>query len=188
MVHTASGGLHLYFKPPDHVEIRNTEGAEGRGIGSGLDWRGEGGYVIVPSPGSGYQWDPVYDLDAFEPIAVPPELFPREPIRTSIARPSRPTIGLSPYAEAALDSACRRIVIAPAGGQERTLNAECFCIGKLAGAGVIPSDFAYRALIWSARQMPDHDPRRPWRDHEIEAKVNRAFTDGTRQPREARRA
>lgn len=188
MVHTASGGLHLYFNPPEHVEIRNTEGAEGRGIGPGLDWRGEGGYVIVPSPGSGYQWDPVYDLDAFEPVAVPPELFPREPIRTLAAQPVMPATGLSPYAEAALDNACRRIIGAPAGGQERTLNAECFGIGTLAGAGAIPSDFACRALLWAARQMPDHDSRRPWRDREIENKVSRAFTDGMRHSREGRGA
>ena len=57
MTHTASGGLHLYFHPPAAPEIRNTEGEKGRGIGRGLDWRGTGGYVIVPSPNSGYWWD-----------------------------------------------------------------------------------------------------------------------------------
>ena len=33
MAHTASGGLHLYFEPPDRIEIRNTAGAYGAGIG-----------------------------------------------------------------------------------------------------------------------------------------------------------
>ena len=33
MAHTASGGLHLYFEPLDRIEIRNTAGAYGAGIG-----------------------------------------------------------------------------------------------------------------------------------------------------------
>jgi hypothetical protein len=52
-VRTAGGGFHLHFAPPLGREIRNTQGAEGNGIGAGLDWRGVGGYVIVPSPDSG---------------------------------------------------------------------------------------------------------------------------------------
>jgi hypothetical protein len=32
MVHTPSSGLHLYFALPAGVEIRNTEGAKGRGV------------------------------------------------------------------------------------------------------------------------------------------------------------
>jgi putative DNA primase/helicase len=57
MVHTRSGGLHVYFERPTEG-LRNTAGSRGRGIGPGLDWRGDGGYVILPSPGSGYWWDP----------------------------------------------------------------------------------------------------------------------------------
>ena len=55
MSQTASSGLHLHFDPADHG-IRNTAGKKGRGIGPGLDWRGDGGYVILPAPGSGYAW------------------------------------------------------------------------------------------------------------------------------------
>jgi hypothetical protein len=53
MVHTASGGLHVYFDPGER-ELRNSASQ----IGPGLDVRGTGGYVVVPSPGSGYRWDP----------------------------------------------------------------------------------------------------------------------------------
>ena len=75
MAHTESGGLHLHLDPGEHL-IRNTAGKKGRGIGPGLDWRGEGGYVIVPSDGSGYWWDPVCGPDT--PLAaVPAELLPR---------------------------------------------------------------------------------------------------------------
>ena len=188
MAHTASGGLHLYFAPPEAVEIACTEGERGRGIGPGLDWRGAGGYVIVPSPGSGYSWDPHWNFDTVALASVPAALFPREPERSAAARPVRPTTGLSPYAEAALDSACRRIIAAPAGQQETTLNSQCFSIGTLAGANVIPESFAQRALLWAAKQVTDYDRHRPWRAPDLEKKVARAFDAGMRHPREARRA
>jgi putative DNA primase/helicase len=188
LVHTASGGLHLDFAAPDHPEIRNTAGEQGSGIGRGLDWRGQGGYVIVPSPGSGYHWDLHWNLDTVPLQPVPTLLLPRVPSRpTTPSRQLRPTTGLSRHAEAALDAACRGIINAPDGRQETALNNEAFAIGTLAGAGAIPSQFAQRVLIWAALQMPDYDLRRPWRAAEIERKVNGAFADGMRHPREARR-
>jgi len=182
IAHTASGGLHLYFRRP-LAGLRNTGGARGRGIGPGLDWRGDGGYVIVPSPGSGYSWAPHHRLST-EPLAeVPPGLLPRELERPVAPEPVRPTTGLSPYAAAALDNACRRIVAAPAGEQEATLNGESFAIGTLAGAGAIPTNFARRVLTWAAVQLPSHDRKRPWLQIELERKVERAFNEGVRHPR-----
>jgi hypothetical protein len=188
--HTASGGLHLYFRRPDYPEIRNTGGARGRGIGPGLDWRGEGGYVIAPSPNSGYRWDPHCNLDTVPLAPVPTALLPREPDRphAATACPVRPTNGLSPYAEAALDHACRAIIAAPAGEQEVTLNGEAFSLGTLAGMRGIPADLARRVLVWAAQQIRSYDPGRPWRPNDLEDKVNRAFDAGQRHPRQARRA
>jgi putative DNA primase/helicase len=183
MAHTSSNGLHLHFALPDK-EIRNTAGKKGRGIGPGLDWRGEGGYVIVPSDGSGYSWDPHCGLE--EPLAaVPAALLPRQPERI-VREPVEAVDGLSPYARTALDSACRNIIGAANGEQEFTLNAECFSIGQLAGSGAIPETFALRTLLWAASQICDYDPRRPWRKSEIEDKVKAAFADGAARPREAR--
>jgi putative DNA primase/helicase len=189
MAHTASGGLHLYFTPPEAVEIACTEGERGKGIGPGLDWRGAGGYVIVPSPSSGYSWDPHWNFDSVALAPVPAALLPRKPEHPAAhARPAKPTTGLSPYAEAALDSACRKIIAALAGQQEVILNAECFSIGTLAGADMIPVMFAHRALLWAAQQVADYDRHRPWRASDLEKKVARAFESGTRHRREARRA
>jgi hypothetical protein len=187
MVHTASGGLHVYFDPGQRA-IRNTAGKRGRGIGPGLDIRGDGGYVIVPAPGSGYRWDPFHNIDLLPLAPAPAWLVAPEPEqRRASSRPVRPSCGLSPYAEAALDRACRRIITAPAGEQEATLNGEAFAIGTLAGAGGVPADFARRTLLWAARQVRDYDPRRRWRREELERKVDRAFDDGLRRPREVRR-
>jgi hypothetical protein len=185
MVHTRSDGLHLHFTGPKGVEIRNTVGARGRGIGPGLDWRGTGGFVVLPSPGSGYRWDPVCGIDT--PLAeAPKELLPQEPVRIQSGRPPQSVPGLDRYAEVALDKACRAILGAPDGQQEATLNTESFSIGTLAGGGGIPSGFARNVLRWAASQLVSYDPGRPWRASEIEAKVDRAFNDGLRQPRGAR--
>jgi hypothetical protein len=181
--HTATDGGHLYFLRPEGG-LRNTAGNKGRGIGPGLDWRGDGGYVIVPSPGSGYRWDRQWNFRTCEPIPVPKTLLPKAIERVSTTRPVRPTEGLSRYAEAALDDACRKILAAPAGSQEATLNGEAWSIGTLAGAGGIPPDFARRALLYAARQIPSYDPRRLWSPAEIERKVNSAFDAGLRRPRE----
>jgi putative DNA primase/helicase len=186
MAHTPSSGLHLYFLAPDHVEIRNTEGKRGRGIGHGVDWRGTGGYVVVPTLGSGYRWDPQHNLWTVPIAPVPLDLLPRAPTPTVNVRPLRPVAGLGPYGESALNSATRRILDAPNGEQETTLNAEAFAIGTLAGAGGLPPDFARKVLKWAARHLISHDPRRPWREAELEGKVDRAFDAGMRHPRRAR--
>ena len=188
MAHTASGGLHLYFEPPDRIEIRNTAGAYGAGIGPQLDWRGEGGSIILPSPDSGYVWDPHWNFETTILAPVPAVLLPRPADRPLSLQRMRPASGLSPYAEAALDNACRRIIAAPSGEQEITVNREAFAIGTLAGAGAIPLDFARKVLVWAARQIPNYDSRRPWRATEIDRKIERAFSDGLRHAPGASRA
>ena len=183
MVHTPSGGLHIYFKPPS-IELRNTAGERGGGVGRGLDWRGDGGYVIMPGPG-GYWWDPHHNIETDLLAEVPPALLPRTQAREVPMEPVRPTSGLSPYAEAALRSACSNIASAPSGTQESTLHQECFSIGTLASAAGIPADFARRALLTAALQMRDYDQRRPWRSDAIQKKVLRSFSAGLGHPRTA---
>jgi Bifunctional DNA primase/polymerase, N-terminal len=183
MAHTASGGLHAYFRNPTDRELRCSAGL----LGPGLDIRAGGGYVILPSEGSGYCWDPIWNFETVEPIALPDWLWPPKVSRPISSEPIRPVTGLDRYGEAAIEAACNAIVRAANGEQERMLNAEAFSIGTLAGAGAVPADLALRTLIRAALQMPDHDPSRPWRPEEIEAKVRRAFDAGMRRPREARR-
>ena len=51
---TGGGGVHVFFRYPAGETVRNSAGA----LGSGLDVRGEGGYVVVPPSrtGSAYEW------------------------------------------------------------------------------------------------------------------------------------
>jgi len=185
-VHTPSGGVHAYFRTPSPL-IRNTNGSRGRGIGPQLDWRGIGGYVIAPSAHTGYSWDPHLGINT-PMLEVPPELLPRTVCKRLRSEAVRPTVGLSPYAEGALNRACRAILDARNGEQERTLNGECFAIGTLAGAGAIPADLARDCLRWAASKIPSYDAGRPWSIGTIIAKVDKAFDAGLRMPREARHA
>jgi hypothetical protein len=67
-VFTRSGGLHVYFACID-TEIRNSAGIYG--LGPGLDIRGEGGFVVVPSPGRGYAWHSRFNFDTVAPVPAP---------------------------------------------------------------------------------------------------------------------
>jgi putative DNA primase/helicase len=191
IAHSPSGGVHLHFAAPSDFEIRNTDGTKTRWrVGPGLDWRGWGGGAKLPTPGTAYSWDPVCNLDTVPLAPVPHELLPRErqPLAIAPPRSLERCDGLSRYAEAALDNACRRIATAPGGEQEATVNAEAFAIGTLAGAGAIPETFARHALLWVARQIPSYDSRRPWQATELETKVERAFRNGMMRPRVVRHA
>jgi hypothetical protein len=182
---TPRGGLHAHFRIPEG-NIRNTTGQHGRGIGVNLDWRGLGGYVVMPSPGSGYSWDEHLGLDT-PLMEVPPELLPREPVKEkrTCAEIDRPAAtGLDRYAEDALDDACRKILAAPNGQQEATLNSESFAIGTLAGSGGISEGFARDTLRWAASRLVSY--KEPWRPGEAEAKAEHAFDAGMRHPRGAR--
>jgi hypothetical protein len=183
MAHTGSGGVHVYFDAGDR-ELRCSAGL----LGPGLDVRGDGGYVILPSPDNGYFFDPIWNFDTVPMAPAPDWLWPPKLSRPPIAGPIKPVEGLGPYGSAAIESACNAIARAAPGQQERTLNAECFSIGTLAGAGAVPADIALRALLRAANAMPDHDGQWPWRFEEIDTKVRRAFAAGTQHPREVRRA
>ena len=66
---SGGGGLHLYFAYPLYVTIRNSAGK----LGSGLDIRGEGGYIVAPPSvhpsGAVYEWrrDPWQNDPALPP-------------------------------------------------------------------------------------------------------------------------
>jgi putative DNA primase/helicase len=179
---TGSGGRHLYFTPPPGREIRNTQGERGVGIGAGLDWRGVGGHVIVPAPGTGYEW--VVETLALPLAPVPEALLPREqPPAAQIIGAAATCAELSPYGAAALRSAAEKILAAPDGEQEATLNGESYSIGRLAGAGGVPAELALEIVLTAGRAILSYNLRRPWRIADIDRKVRRAFAQGMAKPR-----
>jgi hypothetical protein len=107
-VRTRSGGMHLYLKPPGYRLISNSVGL----IGLGLDWRGEGGYVILPSPGSGYEW--IEGTRGLPLAEVPAVIMPKPRVEPLIG-PPRTCDVLTEYGKRKLIEAVETILAAPKG-------------------------------------------------------------------------
>jgi len=170
--HTPSGGLHCLFAWPGH----HVPCSAGK-LGPHLDVRGDGGALILP-PGPGRFWDPHLGLDT-PLMPVPAWMTPPEPER--IARVPRIKTTLTPYCEAALRNTYQRIVEAPCGQQETTLNNAAFALGGLIASRGMPADAALELLQLAASKMPIYDTSRPWRQKELDRKIRDALTDGLRR-------
>ena len=87
MTETPRGGLHLWFKCPDGLELKNRADLL-KGFVSEVDVRANGGYVIIPPSvrrglkaskegcnGAAYQWAEDASLRDLRPPDAPPELL-----------------------------------------------------------------------------------------------------------------
>jgi hypothetical protein len=85
------------------------------------------------------------------------------------------------YATAALDAACAAIVAAPKGLQDKTRHRECYAIGGLVAAGVIPQYEALDRLRIAARSMPAFSDK--WDRKKLDALVKASLERGMQAPR-----
>jgi putative DNA primase/helicase len=157
-VHTSSGGRHDYFATIG-TEIRNSIGKHG--LGPGLDVRGEGGYIIAPSPGSGYSWDPIRNFDTCSPIPAPAWLAHRtkKAAGTTASRRER----FDP--QQALDDACANIRNAGKGEKYRTVRREPFIVACLVRDKLLDQKIARHALDAALKALEPHasDPGHMWK-------------------------
>jgi hypothetical protein len=175
LAHTRSGGLHVYFACHPNVEIRNSAGAHG--LGPGLDVRGQGGLVVLPSENSGYSWDPHWNFDTVLPPAAPAWLGHRH--KPAATRPTLP-IRFNPLA--ALRASSNQIRSAVDGEKHSILNREAFRVGTLVAAKLLPRNEAWRDLEAATAALiatSDADPNRTWKV------LQTAFNDGRNAPRRA---
>jgi hypothetical protein len=137
MVYTPHDGLHLYFAENLNLNIGCSENA----IGPGLDVRGHGGSIAVPTPGWRYRWDDTYrpSLVAFRP--APGWLAVKQ--KRDRSDNSYGT-NLDPYT--ILAAACTNIRNAGPGDRNRVLNREAFLIGCLVRVGALPRAEALHEL------------------------------------------
>jgi len=177
---TRSGGLHLLFRVPEDIDIRNSASR----IAPGVDVRGEGGYIILP-PSPGYAV-----ADESEPAemprwliraCMPPEVAPAAPQAPRAAARH----GGTPYGLVALDAECQAVTRAPFGRQEPTLNEAGLKVGALIAGGELEEGPALAELLAAARFIPSEPGREAWSPAEIEKKVRRAIQDGKAKPRQA---
>ncbi|HEY3868582.1 MAG TPA: bifunctional DNA primase/polymerase [Actinocrinis sp.] len=147
-VATPSGGLHLYFRAPSGVALRNTAGR----LGPLIDTRSRGGYVVAP--GSVLPSGP-YRVMHDAPVADLPGWLLRELLALTSAPPpaALPAIrpadgaGLAAYAAAALRNEAGRVRSARTGTRNDTLNRAAFALGRLVGAGVLDAGLARTELL-----------------------------------------
>jgi hypothetical protein len=161
---TPSGGFHLHLERPENG-FRNTTGERGHGIGDGLDWRCDGGLVILPSPGSGYVWGG-WD-DTCPRLPVPADLMPRE-VEANPYSGRLATIG--PTIEGL--AGVTRCLCAASRGERNSLLFWAACrFAEAIAAGLIGEEDAWKILRRAAR-----DTGLP--DQEIAKTIDSAFSRG----------
>jgi hypothetical protein len=174
MAHTPSGGLHIYFVRHPVVEIRNSTGKFGLGLG--VDVRGQGGLIILPSPNSGYFWDPHWNPSTVDFQPAPFWLGHR-------ARPEKRVEfkkGSSFSPQRALHDACERIRCATDGHKHEVLNREAFRVGTLVAANLLRRGDAWNDLEAATAALirtSTAEPGRTWKF------LAGAFNDGLQAPR-----
>jgi hypothetical protein len=135
-------------------------------IGSHLDTRGDGGYVIAPP--SVHPDGPIYRFGNDETLALAPEwLIERafhkpQPITTSVDR--LPINNPTRYGRAALARECQAVARAPAGTRNHTLNRASFSLHQLVASGDLDLAEVRDGLIDAASvngliDDPDDGPR-----------------------------
>lgn len=147
-VTTWSGGLHLYFAAPDGVELRNTAGDRGRGLGWRVDTRAGGGHVLA----AGSVVDGrLYLVTENLPVApLPMWLCER---LASTPRPPREAVSVDlsatragRYVKAAMRKEVAKVLAAEEGTRNHTLFAATVALGQLVAGGSLPEEVARTAL------------------------------------------
>jgi hypothetical protein len=153
-VRTARGGSHLYFRAPSAVELRNTEGDTGNGLGWKVDTRAWGGYVVAAGSATS---DGAYTvLDDRAPVDLPTWLVqalmprPRPAVSAPVVIASERLPG---YVDAALRGERDRVAAAQPTTHARTLFIAALALGQLVGSGALPSATAEAHLYAAATHM-----------------------------------
>jgi hypothetical protein len=189
VVQTPSGGTHWYFRAPDGVQLRNTQGAAGpRGLGWCVDTRGHGGYVTAAgSTNAGRRYRTINR----HPVAALPDwlvtaLTPPQ-AKTSPSGP-RPDIPWSPVASRRVDAYVRAVVEgetskvagARVGERHRTLLAAARRLGRWVGGGAISEAIARQALSTAAAH---YIGVQGYTAAQVERDITDGLAYGTRAPR-----
>lgn len=165
---TRSGGLHLVFRQPDGVEIRNSASR----VAPGVDVRGSGGYVIWPgSPGYAV-------ADASEPAEMPRWLIRACMAPEPTEVPPRPaTDPHERYIQSAIDGEIAAVIRAGEGTRNTTLHNAAIKLGTIVGAGGMARSDAEAELL-RAGQMAGLPTR------EVLATIKSGLEFGIANPRE----
>lgn len=180
-VRTPSGGLHLYYRVPTGVVLRNTSGELGQGLGWKIDTRAWGGYVVGPGTLThagryAFLWDgPVAELpgwlvDRLTPAPLP--TAPVVPIRTAGSRRSR-------YLDVAVRAEAGKVADATT-NRNATLYAAAVALGQLVEGDALTEDEVRAALMTAAGR---HIGTRQFTVREAERTIRSGLRSGAKRPR-----
>lgn len=181
-VATPSGGLHLYYRSPAGVELRNTGGEQGRGLGWKIDTRAGGGYMVAPGSlidGRVYELlhdGPVRELPAWlaQRLAPPPlPPAPVVPLRVAAGRRSR-------YLDAAIRAEALKVHQAPKGQRNAALYAAAVALGQLV-AGAALSETEHREVLLTASGR--HLATGAYSQHQARQTIRSGLRAGANRPR-----
>ena len=176
-VRTASGGTHLYFTASAGAELRNTAGR----LGWLIDTRAHGGYVVAAGSTVARHLYTALVPDA-DPAPLPGWLTERltEPEHAPMPTTAGELGVASPtaYAAAALRGELDRVLTAPEGQRNHTLNTAAFALGQLVAAGLLPRQLAEDTLTLAGHGI-GLSPR------ECAATIRSGLDSGQRAPRTA---
>jgi Bifunctional DNA primase/polymerase, N-terminal len=177
LARTGGGGWHLLFAP--------TGAGSPAGVLPGVDWRGQGGYVVVwPSvhpSGRRYRWVRPLTPELPEAPAALRALLAPPPRPGTPRRAARLRVMGGRYGAAALASECARLAaVEPGGrgrpGRNRALYLAAFRLGRLAAAGQLELDQVTAALFEEARRIG-------LSEREIGPTIASGLRNGTAHPR-----
>ena len=174
-IRTRRGGRHLYFLM--EPGIGNSTGK----IGSGLDIRGEGGYVIVfPSPGykAIRNADPAKAPEWFINLLIKPKYKAQQQ-----HAPSRTLANGTQYGRTALASLIGQMRGAGDGNWNDTLNAVAFRLGQLVAGGELPETVG-EPLKQAARET---GTAKPGDEVRLQKTFRSGFESGLKNPDRAPR-
>jgi hypothetical protein len=144
---TPSGGWHLYYAAPAGTEIRNSASK----LAPMVDVRASGGYVIgAGSVVGGKAYTALVDEDDPEPLPGWLLTVLTEATQSSAERGSVGYVSTvstpSRYALAALEAELDRVMGAPEGTRNTSLNEAAFSLGQLCAGGQLASSEVALAL------------------------------------------
>jgi putative DNA primase/helicase len=189
LVDTPRGGRHFYFKWRDGV--RNNAGRKEM---RGVDWRGEGGFVIVPpstkADGKTYKWWQGPG-DLVETETAPEWLLDKVLKKPSIAERAQaavvPPASYAPsskrgYGAAALEAECQELASAASGSRNDQLNRSAFSLAQLVAGGELGETEVKSALFEAASACGlVQDDGRP----SVDKTIWSGFNAGIQHPRTA---
>lgn len=176
-VQTGRGGFHLYFTAPRGVELRNTGGDRGRGLGWLVDTRAGGGYVVAAgSVVAGNRYDLVHDVAT---MPLPGWLAERLTAPVVMPTPARPvqlrTGRRSAYLDRAVTDEVNHVINAETGDHNAALYMAAQNLGRLVAGGALSEAEVFEVLLDAERRLAASCT-----EPHTEAQAHKTITSGLR--------